>query len=702
MSLTNSNNKMYGTDRRLTDLRNALYVTTDDLVAIRTGIDGDIIISGDINIPGTVTVNSTPENPVHNHITEVGTSGLLAVPYMPINGTVSIGTDGTVSLSATTLSALENITVSGSVSVSNFPATQAVTGTFWQATQPVSGTVTANVTFPTTQQVSGTVALDTNTLSALENINATVNGTVSIGTDGTVSLSATTLSALENITVSGTVELGATTLSALENTTVTINGTPTVNIGTIPEVEIKNDSGNPVPISGTVSVNQPVAVTDNGTSLSIDDGGGSITVDGTVNAVFTGTVTTTVIDGQQDAFGRLRTSEAFTLGDYKHTYGIDPNFRDTLINGGTVTHIANQAAARLATSNNSSSRAIHQTKMYHNYMPGKSQLIKTTINFYGATANVTKRTGYFDDLNGIYFEQNGAGVLSFVVRTNTSGTASDSRRITQANWNKDKCDGTGASGFNLDITMTQIVFIDFQWLGVGRIRCGFVHNGQMIIAHEFYNSNNLPVVYMSNPNLPIRCEILNTGATAGGYFDQICSTVISEGGYVESGIDFSIDTGQTSQSITVANGMYPVVAIRLKNSFRGYPNRVVVRSGNINVYAEEYPAYWALFKLDNLSEITLSNPAWTSANADSAVEYTLLATAFTGGDRLDGGIVGTTSPGGSAKGTGTAPVNQPSNAKKNFIAQNLDSTDSEIYVVCGKAIGGTTKMWVDFQWREIY
>jgi hypothetical protein len=127
-----------------------------------------------------------------------------------------------------------------------------------------------------------------------------------------------------------------------------------------------------------------------------------------------------------------------------------------------------------------------------------------------------------------------------------------------------------------------------------------------------------------------------------------------------------------------------------------------VRSGNINVYAEEHPAYWALFKLSGLSAITLSSATWTSANAESAVEYSLNATAFTGGDRIDGGIVGTTSPGGSAKGTGTAPVNQPSNSKKNFIAQNQDSTDSEIYTVCGKAIGGTSELWVDFQWREIY
>ena len=96
MSLTNSNNKMYGTDRRLTDLRNALYVTPDDLIAVRTGIEGDIVINGDVNIPGTVTVNSSPEDPVHTHITEVGTSGILTTNYLPIGGTVNIGTEVSV------------------------------------------------------------------------------------------------------------------------------------------------------------------------------------------------------------------------------------------------------------------------------------------------------------------------------------------------------------------------------------------------------------------------------------------------------------------------------------------------------------------------------------------------------------------------------------------------------------------------------
>jgi hypothetical protein len=435
----------------------------------------------------------------------------------------------------------------------------------------------------------------------------------------------------------------------------------------------------------------------------------------TGNMAINGTVTSTVVAGAADAFGRLRVSEAFTLGDYKHTYGIDPNFRDTTANGGSVVHISNQAAARLSTNSNSTAYAIHQTKMYHNYMPGKSQLIKSTINFYANTANVTKRTGYFDANNGIYFEQAGDGTLSFVIRTDTSNTPSDARRITQAYWNQDTCntsitglstDGSNygkAGTWNLDITKTQIFFTDFQWLGVGRVRCGFVHNGQTIVAHEFYNSNYLPTVYMSNPNLPVRCEIRNTGTTTGAYFDQICSTVVSEGGYVESGIDYSVNSGTAAQAITTAAGLYPILAIRLKNNFRGYPNRVIVRPGNINVYAENYPAYWSLIKLSDVSAITLANSTWVSADSDSAVEYNISGTAIPGSyDTMDGGIVGTSSPGGSAKGTGTAPINQPSNAKKNFIAQNIDSSNSEIYVVCAQAIGGTADIWVDIQWREIY
>ena len=54
----------------------------------------NITITGNVNVGTTVQVSSTPENPVHNHISEVGTSGILDVPYMPVGGNVSLLSDG--------------------------------------------------------------------------------------------------------------------------------------------------------------------------------------------------------------------------------------------------------------------------------------------------------------------------------------------------------------------------------------------------------------------------------------------------------------------------------------------------------------------------------------------------------------------------------------------------------------------------------
>ena len=190
-------------DPNLNDLHKAMELV-DDIPHLRVTLGSDnITITGDVNLVDTVSVNSTPEDPVHTHITEVGTSGILAVPYMPIQGTVSIGSDGTVSLSANTLSALENITVGGSVSVSNFPATQAVTGTFWQTTQPVSiasmpTTPVTGTFWQTTQPVSIATMPTTPVTGTFWQATQPVSGTVtiqdgggSITVDGTVTATIT-------------------------------------------------------------------------------------------------------------------------------------------------------------------------------------------------------------------------------------------------------------------------------------------------------------------------------------------------------------------------------------------------------------------------------------------------------------------------------------------------------------------------------
>lgn len=415
-----------------------------------------------------------------------------------------------------------------------------------------------------------------------------------------------------------------------------------------------------------------------------------------------------------DAFGRQRVSEPFTLGDYKHLYAIDTNFIDSSSGAGsTVSFSTNQAAARLQTGIGSTAFCIHQTKFYHHYQPGKSQLIFSSFNFYAPQQNATKRTGYFDDRDGIFLEQvglstsdginAGIGTYNWVIRTFTSGIATETR-IPRSQWNKDKCDGTGTSGFNIDFTKTQLAFIDFQWLGVGRVRCGFAHDGKLITAHEFYHSNNNPRVYISNPNLPVRCEIRNTAVGVGASFDQICSTVASEGGYVESGVDFAYTMTTTRTTPTPAGTEFPLVAIRLKNTFQGYPNRISVRLNNISIHCETNSIIYKIVKLPSSAYIgNAGTLTWTSASDNSGVEVCVDATTYSDGDQFASGYV----PSGASQNS-LSPVASGAltAAKKNIIVQNIDSTNSEIYAIIVRTItttgNATASVAAALQWREIY
>lgn len=472
------------------------------------------------------------------------------------------------------------------------------------------------------------------------------------------------------------------------------------NVSIINEVEVKNDSGNTIPI--TVYHNSNPVATSNRFPV---DSAGNVTVDGI----------------QPDAFGRLRVSEPFTLGDYKHLFSIDPNFIDKKVYGGNVAYAQNKACATLTTNASSSSYVTHQTKFYHHYQPGKSQLIFSSVNFGHAQQNVTKRTGYFDDRDGIYFEQVGGstsngtneGNLSFVIRSYTNGYANEAtengykRRVPQSEWNVDKCDGTGPSGLNLDMSKTQLVFIDFQWLGVGRVRTGFVHNGEVVVAHEYYHSNVLANVYLSNPNLPVRCEMFNTGATSGGSMDQICSTVMSEGGYVESGIDFANVMSTPRTTATPGGTELPLIAFRLKNSFVGFPNRISVKFNNLSLYCTTNSIAYKIIKLPNQGFIGnasgLGNCTWVSAADSSGVEICTDATQYSDGDIFAGGYV----PSGSSQNS-LSPVTSGSlsAAKKNIIVQNFDSSNSEIYAVVVKTLltgpGQVADVAAAIQWREIY
>lgn len=402
--------------------------------------------------------------------------------------------------------------------------------------------------------------------------------------------------------------------------------------------EIKNDSGNPIPISKNTSTNSEE---------------NPIWVKGTSDTSFFSPV-------QSDAFGRLRVSNPYTLFDGAIRFGDNPFKWDQADTGSaTSTFQSNESSILMSTTGAGSS--IRQSKQVFSYQPGKSLLTMLTFVMNTPTAGVTQRAGYFGAQNGVYFEVVGT-TKNLVIRKYTSGTVDDTtEKFAQSSWNGDKLNGTGASGITLDVTKAQIFWTDIEWLGVGSVRCGFVIDGQFIVCHTFHHANALDRVYMTTATLPVRYELISTGPSAS--MRAICSTVISEGGYANRSQTRAIGTGLTGKDLS--QSVYrPLVCLRMKSSRL---DSIVVPTA-FDVYGLQQAAFVYLVILNP----TLTDASWTSAGTDSSVEYDLSATALSGGTVVAQGIFVGSNKGGAA---------QVSNIDVDFSQQ------------LGRTIAGVSDIW---------
>ena len=448
----------------------------------------------------------------------------------------------------------------------------------------------------------------------------------------------------DNITVSGNVNvLDAVRVNNTEAQRIPVylvGNVLVVNQGTTPWVTTGNANvtviGNiagitTLPsITGNVNVNNfpsNVRITDmpgiTG-NVAIYDGGNSITVDGNVTATITGTSTFTLGSGSTDAFGRLRVSEPYTLFDSKARYYDHSDFSNVNATGGTVVYDANSSTYQLNVTASSGSSVVRETKRVFPYQPGKSLLVLTTFCMNTPKTNLRQRVGYFTTNNGIYFENDGA-YNYLVIRSYSSGALVEDR-IRQDAWDNPFV------GLNVD--RTQIFWTDIEWLGVGSVRCGFVVNGAYVLCHTFHHANvaGNTTTYMTTATLPVRYEITNTAGTTGAsMMRQICSTVISEGGYNAFTYSETAGRGTSVLRLVSAGTYYPIVSIRLASTRLDaivLPRQVDVLSPTVNYYR------WKL-----VSNPVLTNANWSGTSTSGTVEYDTAATALSGGTELQAGYV---------------------------------------------------------------
>jgi hypothetical protein len=138
-------------------------------------------------------------------------------------------------------------------------------------------------------------------------------------------------------------------------------------------------------------------------------------------------------------------------------------------------------------------------------------------------------------------------------------------KVPQTEWNLDKCDGTGRSGYVLDLSRIQMVYIDYAWYGAGKIRFGFKdQRGDVMYVHEFIHNNKLTEAYLRSGNLPARYEIANIGKPS--YVPALAhwgTSVIMDGRFDN---DESYVFAANSNSLSISGSASVVVSARVETT----------------------------------------------------------------------------------------------------------------------------------------
>jgi len=339
-----------------------------------------------------------------------------------------------------------------------------------------------------------------------------------------------------------------------------------------------------------------------------------------------------------DAFNRLKVANPLTIFDSQNRYQPNDKWDSFGVTGGTYSYAITESAVNLIIGTTLGSKFSRETKRVFPYQPGKSLLVLSTFAFNQPKAGLRQRIGYFGltggatsgvPYNGVYLQQSGL-TLSMVM---SSGSLNTTTTVNQADWNGDVFDGTGASGRNLDITKANILWMDFEWLGVGDVRTGFYVDGKPVIAHTFHNDNINTTTYMTTACLPIRYELENlTGQTGSSQLKQICSSVISDGGYQGRSQKQFVSVGtKTSDAVTIGNGtLTPVLSIRLNS------NRLdaIVLPTQLDILVTTADNIrWQLL----LNATGLTGASWTT-HSNGTIDYDTSTTAYTGGQIIQQGL----------------------------------------------------------------
>jgi len=280
----------------------------------------------------------------------------------------------------------------------------------------------------------------------------------------------------------------------------------------------------------------------------------------------------------RDVLGRLKVSVHQNVYEADFEYGSQPLRWEQVIQTADgvsgIQSMPGSGGVRMRVGTSLGDVTIRQSRPYHRYQPGKTMFMATGLNFGTALPGNVQRVGFFDDANGVFFEQGPAYTgnpqgMYVVVRSDVNGNVQETR-VGLDQWNGDQYNIQ-----QLNFANIQMFWIEYGWYGAGATRFGFWIDGEPIIAHQIgwgnYNNTVTGTGGQQTPwartgNLPVRYEQRNlTGTTILNDMYHYGVSVIVEGQRDEQrGFTYSYGLPNTAPTTTVTAPATrrPVLSIR--------------------------------------------------------------------------------------------------------------------------------------------
>ena len=347
------------------------------------------------------------------------------------------------------------------------------------------------------------------------------------------------------------------------------------------------------------------------------------------NLTVAGTVTSLCSKVPTDPFGDLRTVQRVSVLDIKSTFGLS-TLRDVsaVVGTGAVTGTVGTPEIALTVAAASDSATL-QTAERGCFVSGFGVEAGIAVRLSSATlsGNQRARWGYYDGVDGAFFQLSSTGLALGVSR------ASVETIVSQSAWNVDKLDGTGPSGLTLDVTrgaVFQVVLSCGYGAVAWRVALPNAVGAQVVqTLHTFYPSGATSI---ATPHLPVYAALANLG-TAGSNTMYVAGRAVSVIGPVPVPTKRLTTAYALNVTLSKASGFLPILSVSRKTGYVGNPMRVA----SVDFIAGNGCAY----ELRAGSTLTGASygPFPDTVATETAMQLDTTATAGSGGVVIYAGIV---------------------------------------------------------------